>query len=352
MQKKQFMVFRLDDNVIITLLAVCTLASMAFIVRYRSYKPCKDFSINTVGTILTVGHIVRFETDAKDFKRLSWDFGDNQKSETEVASALHSFDDPGNYTIALLADGKCVEYKTITVVAAPEVIDSSLVAKVVMPATAIVGAPVLFKDTSSKASSWEWRFGETAVVDGVLRNQVYTFTTPGIKTISVVINGNYKTPLVRKIYVSPKEERNIPVAVAQPRPRVNERPNTDPLTQQINPQPQQQPQEAPPPPPTPSYPDVAPADLNQMFRNAAGGGKPISDFAKYFCDGNLNTTVILNGKSVSFQQFYNKVAAVKRGDKLTFTTTVFKNRQTNCINKLEIIGKVKAGMFNMSWRDL
>ncbi len=356
MQKKQFMVFRLDDNVIITLLAVCILASLAFVVRFKNYKPCSEFSIKTVGSSLRVGTIVRFETDVRNFKQLQWDFGDNQQSVTEVASAMHAFDAPGNYTIMLVADGKCSEYKTITVYEAPEIIDSSLVAKVVMPATATVDVPVLFTDTSARASSWEWRFGETANVDGTLRNQYYTYKTPGWKTISVVINGNMKTPLVRKIFVNPKAAAEAPrVAGASGpviRPRVNDDPHTAPLPEQLNPAPQQQQPQPQTPEPTVMYPDVAAADFNQMLRNSAGGKRPISTFSKYFCEGNLNTTVILNGKATTFQQFFEKVATVKKGDKLSLTTTLYKSKQNNCVNKIDIIGKVKTGMLGMSWRDL
>lgn len=357
MQKKQFMVFRLDDNVIITLLAVCILASLAFVVRFKNYKPCADFMVKTVGTDLRVGTIVRFETDARDFKRLHWDFGDNQRSVTEVGSVMHSFDAPGDYTITLIADGKCTEYKTITVYNAPEIVDSTLIAKVVMPTTAEVDVPVLFKDTSSRASSWEWRFGETANIDGNLRNQYYTYKTPGWKTISVVINGNLRTPLVRKIFVTPKAPAEQPRAAANTpgpviRPRVNDNPETAPLPQQLNPATPAQPVQAQTPEPTVTYPDVAAADFNQMLRNSAGGKRPISTFSKYFCEGNMNTTVILNGKATTFQQFFAKVAAVKKGDKLSLTTTLYKNKQNNCVNKIDVIGKVKTGMLGMSWRDL
>lgn len=357
MQKKQFMVFRLDDNVIITLLAVCILASLAFVVRFKNYKPCTDFTIKTVGSALRVGTIVRLETDVRDFKRLHWDFGDNQQSVTEVGSVMHSYDAPGDYTIMLIADGKCTEYKTITIIAAPEIVDSTLIAKVVMPATAEVDVPVLFTDTSSRATSWEWRFGETATVDGTLRNQYYTYKTPGWKTISVVINGNMKTPLVRKIFVNPKAAPELPRAAAGApgpviRPRVNEDPQTAPLPEQLNPNPRPQNPKPQVPEPVVMYPDVAAADFNQMLRNSAGGKRPISAFSKYFCEGNMNTTVILNGKATTFQQFFAKVAAVKKGDKLSLTTTLYKNKQNNCINKIDVIGKVKTGMLGMSWRDL
>lgn len=359
MQKTQFMAFRLDDNVVITLLAVAIIASMAFVVRYKSYKPCSDFDITSVGSRLTAGSTIRFETNAKDFKRLEWNFGDNQQSVTEVGSVIHSFDSPGDYTIAVTLDGgRCVEFRTVRVEAAPEVVDATLIAKAVIPESVEVGVPFMVKDTSNRSQTWAWRFGETADVDGNTRETSYAYKTEGWKTISVVINGNEKTPLVRKIFVNPRRETATPAIAAIPGPRTSRggglsgHPNTAPLNEQLNPTPQQQAAPTPAPAPEKKYPNIVVADFNQMLMSSAGGRRGAGEFAKYFCDENLNTTVILNGKATTFQQFFAKVAGVKKEDKLRLTTTLHKNGQSNCIQKIDVIGKVKAGVLGMSWRDL
>src|SRR5205823_4620391 len=113
METKQSLVSRLDENVIITMLAVSVLATIVFAFRYKNYEPCRPFNIRTVAAHYQTGEVIRFETDARAFQRLQWNFGDNQNNETRIASAVHAFDQPGNYTIALSTDNLCTQYKTV-----------------------------------------------------------------------------------------------------------------------------------------------------------------------------------------------------------------------------------------------
>lgn len=348
MQKKQFMVFRLDDNVIITLLAVCVIASLAFVVRYSNYKPCGPFNINTIGNTFNTGSIIRFETDVKDFKELEWDFGDNQTDLTTVSSSIHSYDYPGEYVITLSVDGRCTQYKTIFVRLAPKVVDSTLVPRVVIPENTEVGKPTSFADTTRNAVSWEWRFGETANVDAISKNPVYVYRTPGWKTISLVINGNINNALIRKIFVNPAKVENKTDKEAGRRPPpiiVQRKPETDPLADQLKEEKNAEPKATEPA----KAPEISVAEFKQMLYGVAGGSQNAGSFAKYFCDGNLNTYTNLNGEPATFNQFCARLAKLKKASDIrNMTVTLKKNQETNCITAVDVIVKVKSGLFKLN----
>lgn len=354
MQKKQYMVFRLDDNVIITLLAVCIVASLAFVIRYKNYKPCTDFDIDISGTSFQTGTLIRFSTNVKDFKRLEWNFGDNQQQRvfTETASSMHSYDAPGQYVITLIKDGRCYGYKTITIEEAPEIVDSTVLPVIKMPDSAYVGDPVTFEEISQKARSWDWRYGDANSLNSSAQRFFTTrFMTEGVKTISVTINGSAKA-VIRRLVVLPKKPSSLPLG--PPRPLRGEA--GGPLPPPILPQGVDTAKKAPVTDPvvTPEkkYPGWDPATFNQMMRASTGGKGRATDYQKYFCDNNINTTVILNGNAVTFQEFFEKVKAVKKADDLSLHTQIFTNPSTNCVVKISVIAKVKAGLLKWSQRNL
>lgn len=356
MEKKQNMTFRLDDSVVIAFLVACVIASMAFVVRYTNYTPCKEFSIKTLTDKIFTASLTRMEADITTGKKYEWDFGDNQDAVTEVNSVVHSYDRPGEYLITLTVDGRCVQQKTIFVQQAAEIVDSSQVPRAIIPHLAEVGKPVSFIDTTQNARTWEWRFGENENVDAYVKNPTYTFRQPGTKTITLTINGNNKNVLVRKIFVSPPQTQQLPVQPipqrqSAPRRPINQMPETNPLDDQLNPKPQ--PQTPAAPPPIVKAPDISIGEFKQMLYGVADKKLNAGSFAKYFCDGNLNTYTNINGKAETFNQLCAKLASLKKSNDIkSMTVTPTKNPQTNCITSVQIIVKVKKGIFGLSTSHL
>lgn len=113
MQKKPFLDLRLNDMVTTTLLAVCMIASMAVVVKYKNHIPLTNFKIQTSSGQIITEAAVRFETNAKGFGRLRCDFGDAQNAASELNSVFHSFERPGRYTVVLSVDGRCTQYMNL-----------------------------------------------------------------------------------------------------------------------------------------------------------------------------------------------------------------------------------------------
>lgn len=339
LQKKQTLAVRLDENVILVMLAAAVLAVIIMLIRYKNYSPCVPFNLTSRAGNYYTGEVVRFETNALKYRLLHWDFGDNQSNETSVSSAVHAYDQPGEYTVALTMNGECTEYKTIYISRAPVVVDSLLLPKFTFPQSAEVGKPVQFADTTHGAEHWEWRFGETAGIDATASNPTYVYRTPGLKTISLVINNNPLQLAVGKIYVNPappppvKKQSSgggMPVIVIQ------DKPTSAPLTDQLP---------APPAEEVKRAPEISKEDFEQMLRQVAGNFKKADNFSPYLCN-NLNIQVSLNGTEITFNELCNKLSSLKNEKKIKrLNVQMVKNDKTNCIVALVVNMKLKESLF-------
>jgi hypothetical protein len=329
---------RVDDKAIVTMIIPAVLALMVMAWRSINDTTCVNFAITSRSDHYFTGEVVRFESNIQRFKTLHWDFGDDQGNDTKIASAVHAYDVPGEYTVTLTADGTCTEFARIVISAAPVVSNPKLRPTFVCPQSAEVGKPIQFSDTTGGATQWEWRFGETATVDATDKSPKYTYTTPGLKTVTVVINNDEQQMGIAKIYVNPpatpkRRDRsdNRPLIILPFKPNAPGQ-KSDSL----------KPEEAP----VVKAPDVSDDQFEKMLRGVAGKQKTADSFAPYF-GGNLNVQANLNGQVMPFTELCNKFNALKSEKKIKkLTVQLVKNDKTNCIIALFVTLKEKEGLFN------
>ena len=337
METKQSFVSRLDENVIITMLAVSVLSTIIFAFRYKNTVPCTPFAIRTTAAHYYTGETIRFETDARTFQRLQWNFGDNKNNETQTTSAVHAYDQPGNYTITLSKDNRCTQYKTVVITQAPKVLNPLLQPTFIAPKTAEVGKPVSFKDTTKGATQWEWRFGETATVDAVSVTPTYVFTTPGLKTVSLVVNNNIQQPGMASVFVSPSvikaatNNKNGGGGGGTKIIAIPERPQNDPLGQQNS---------VVEPPPT--VQDITKEQMEAELRLVADKQRTVQSFLPYLC-GNPNVQISLNGKESTFSAFCDELAKLKNSKKIKSLNVQMLKNERHCIIGLLVTLKKKDG---------
>jgi hypothetical protein len=209
----------------------------------------------------------------------------------------------------------------------------------VCPQTAEVGKPVIFQDTTAGAHSWEWRFGETAVIDATSSTANYTYKTPGLKTISLVINNDPKQLGVCKVYVNEKQVSPSRSAAHQPKQPpfivVPAKPVTPSIEEQNHTQP------AATEPPKAHGVEISKEDLEKQLRLVANNLYKADNFSQYFCN-NLNIPVSLNGTEVTFTQLCNKLSSIKNDKKIKqLNVQQIKNSETNCIIGLNVSLKMK-----------
>ena len=340
---------RLDERVILTMLGVALLAMIIMAARYKSHEVCVPFYIKTVAQHYNAGEVIRFETNASG-KHFFWDFGDGQVNDTKGFTVVHAFDEPGEYTVALTTQANCTEYKTVMIAPAPKTADPALVPEFICPQSAEVGKPVQFQDTTRGATRWEWRFGETATVDATYRVATYTYTTPGLKTVSIVINNNEQRMGICKIYVNPaapppvkSESKSGGSGGARGIVVIPEKPTNDPLGGGTTAEPLPT---APPPPVIVRAPDITSKEFENGLRAVVNNFKNAQSFSAYLC-GNLNLQVSFNGAAVSFTEMCNRLSAIKNEKKIKrLNVQLIKNEQTNCIIAMVVDFKEKEGFLS------
>ena len=335
MNNRQIEYRRVDDNAIITMIVLAVFSLLIMAWRYTNHTVCPSFGVTVRANHYFTGEAIRFESNIGIFHTLHWNFGDNQGNDTRITSAVHAYDEPGEYTVALTANGECTEYARISISPAPSVENPRLIPAFICPQSAEVGKPVQFSDTTRGASQWEWRFGETATVDATEKDPRYTYTTPGLKTVTVVINNDQREMGLCKIYVNPalkkKDHGNDrPVIIVRNRP---------------GPEPQKD-SSATPPPAVAKAPEISSADFDLQLRAVANKLKTAANFSDYFC-GNLNVQVNLNGQMMTFTELCNKFSALKNDKKIKrLTVQLVKNENTNCIITMFVTLKERESLFN------
>lgn len=343
MNKKKLLPSYLDDKVVFSMIGVTLISFFIMAYKYKTYTPCQDFTIDAkspTGHFYT-GEIIRFATaGAKSFKKWEWHFGDEEIDRTAVSYASHAYDQPGEYTITVTANGTCTEYRTIVITRAPVIENPLLIPKIICPQSAEVGKAVSFSDTTNGATQWEWRFGETGTVDATSRAASYVYTSPGIKSISLIVNNDPRQYISCKVMVNlpaPEAPKNRPPAGGGRQIVINAKPETDPL----EPEPVTN-----KPPEIVKAPEISFQQFEANLKAVSNGYKTAEDFAPYLCD-NLNVQTLLNGESLTFRELCNKFASFKSSKKIKqLSVHLTKNSQSNCIILVTVVLKKRENLID------
>ena len=160
-----------------------------------SYQPPSPTDADTVTftdqSVDPVGKIVSW----------AWNFGDGESA--DVQTPTHQFPDEGTYTVTLTVTDACGVHATAS---KPVIVANALpIAKLVAPATAVVGTPVEFYDHSYDPSPngqivhTAWDFGDGTTCpgtaggcgDGSVLAPIHTYTAPGVYTVQLVVIDNH-----------------------------------------------------------------------------------------------------------------------------------------------------------------
>jgi PKD repeat protein len=321
----------LDERVILTMIICSVLASLVLAFRYKTAKPEYPVNISVKSGPLYTDELILFTAEGTDVKNQSlvWNFGDQSKLNDNNITAIHSYKAPGRYDVSLTINGNRQENKTIYITEAPRHDDPNLLAQFTGPDKATVGEPVTFKDLTSGAREWNWYFGETNSLDAVTAEAKYTFSTPGFKNVTLIVNGKMTGRL--KVFVAPKpvvkpspkppgEKINFPVhevPVEVPLPKSSDTVKTSVTTSPVH-----------------KAPDIAEEQLTNRLKKVVDGQITAADFGEYMC--NLNITVYANGEGKSFNSFCNQLAEIKKSKNLKKLEVIRidKDPNTNCIKSI------------------
>lgn len=289
------------DKMVLRLFLVAFLVS-ASVLAYRAtnYSPCKEVKIEVKTKDLVEGKLITFTDNTDNATSWEWNFGDSSKVVINK-EALHVYNKPGKYNVSLMVNGICKETKEIIVKEKPFVIDSTKLAVFNLPRTIKVGKKLVVVDKTLNATTWEWRFGETAGANSTKKVAKYVYETPGLKTVSLVVNGDIKHATSKKIEVLPlkKQSRQINTISAVKRTvgdQIKDAPSILPLGKK-----DQKEKDA-----LNDAPKTVPFISESQFKNKLilVSRKKVSanTFKKYLC-GDLNKSIIVNGAKTTFLEF-------------------------------------------------
>ncbi|MBS1737098.1 MAG: PKD domain-containing protein, partial [Bacteroidetes bacterium] len=154
----------------------------AIIVAPNSIK--LNFAMNGPDHYGCIPHTVAFINNSSGASSFQWDFGDGNILSTykNIDTVYHTYYAAGNYTILLRAQNNCADTSTtdqLTVFPKPTAafaVQSNRVCK---------GDTLFFKNNSTLATSYQWKFGDGTT--SVLENPKHVYTSPGLYTVKLFV---------------------------------------------------------------------------------------------------------------------------------------------------------------------
>jgi PKD repeat protein len=339
------------DIRVIFFFAIILLSSIViFIVQFFNHVDCEDANFYMLTENSQSGESIEFYDRTPNAKTWKWDFGDDSAADKRKHT-FHVYEKPGKYYVTLTINGDCGHTKEI-IIKDKYAIDRFGTPKIITPKIITVGQPAYFRSNSENAKTWEWAFGENKGIDETASDPVYNFSTPGEKTITLVVNGDFGRVAKKIIYVHPRViKKTNPLDIASyeyekkaenfylPRGSVKR----DPLEEML--------QYVPVAPKTKTIKDStntikkAPKISEDQFEilliKVAEGSKVKDDFAEYLCD-DLDIPIVKNDSELLT---FSQLCADIKGKKLKIESIrLKKDKQNNCVKGLNISYKVKKFM--------
>lgn len=321
----------LDKSVTLFFLAAFLISASVLAYKYTSKVPCDVVVLDVKANKFNVGELVRFNDKTVGAESWRWDFGDDT-SGSILQEALHVYRKPGEYNVRLLVNNSCEKVTTITINEKKKLIDSTKFPVFNIPKSILVGEQLLVEDETFNAKSWEWRFGETAGSNSSKQKASYVYTTPGLKTISLVVNDdlNYITKKQIEVIPLPEKKEKIEPLV------IKEAPNEPAWKIKDAPKKTEAKEEEPAP-----APYISDAQFAQRLMMVSRGEATAKSFSDFFC-GDLGKQIVAEGKTMSFLVFCERIQ--DRKIKKIKRLQVFRDENSNCIKTITI-DYSKKGLF-------
>lgn len=340
-------VFANFETKIITLFAILLVISIVvFSFKYKKHVNCDTSDFYIVAENFSVGEVIEFHNETPNATDWKWDFGDGSPKETKN-HALHKYTEPGIYTITLVINGFCLKEKKIQIKNHGEILDRTKLPTIIAPKIAAVGQKVNFtyKYYTNETFSWEWSFGETGQIDNTNEFASYSFRTPGPKTITLIVNGEYKFKTSKIIYIKPRpafkkdSEMMLEEGYTYEKPvqsfyKPKGNPKADYSDKWLKPISTRSSERHI----TEFAPDISENQFELLIHQVANETKEKGDFGKYICD-NYQIPVIKNGDQViSFEEFCTRI----KGKEIKIESLRLTRDNLNCIDGFTISYKVKG----------
>ncbi|MDC1161819.1 PKD domain-containing protein [Tenacibaculum sp.] len=313
----------IDKSVIRLFIIAFLISASVLAYRYTKYTPCKEVVFAVTSDDFRESKLVKFTDNTANAKVWKWNFGDSSK-EVFSKEALHIYKKPGEYYVKLTVNDICERIEKVVIKQKIFVIDSTKLPIFKLPNSILVGEKLTVIDKTPNASTWEWRFGETANINSKERIAKYTYKESGLKTVSLIVNGDVQHMIKKRINVLPieQEDERINDITAVQR-TVDDGIKDKPLdAMDSNGAPK-------------SVPFISESQFKNNLILVSKKKMSVNSFKKYLC-GDLNKSIIVNGKKTSFLAFCELIKDKKLKIK---EVKLYRDKGSNCIKDVTIVRK-------------
>lgn len=337
-----------DYRVILALIGIIIFGVIVYIIKNNKYIDCDNADFTIVAELYEAQEVIEFKNDTKNVKSWEWNFGDKTPIDYRK-DALHKYETPGVYHVTLTLNGKCTKEKIIEIKNFGGLVNNFKVPEINVPQVVEAGKPINFKfKYQGTIFSTEWSFGESEQLDNTQANPDYTYSIPGMKTVTLIVNGDIEHIAKKTIYVSPRalvetkidttkfyNQREAPEHFERPLGS----PQEDPLVeyiQGIKAKPTSRPVAKVENTPV-IAPDISEEQFELLLLQVANQSKTKDDFSQFFC-GNLELPVVKdNNQILKFSEFCKNI----KGKEIRIDALRLTKNNVNCVDGFSISYKVK-----------
>ncbi len=334
MSKSNNMSTHIDKSVIQLFALVFLISTTTLAFRYVNNAPCDEVFMVHSANAYRVGEIIKFTDRTEGALEWNWDFGDGSETVSQK-NPLHIFYDKGDFEVRLVVNNQCEKVETISIKEKLVALDSTKFPQFELPKMIKVGQVLRVRDQTENANSWEWRFGETASANATTKTAEYSYEEPGLKTVSLIVNGDLTYIRKKKINVVPLPESSDKIEKSK-RQRRDKRLELDQAPEGTEMEEIEEEKEEEPN----IVPFITTGNFENKIKMVAGGKINPQVFSEFFC-GDDNPLIEVNGRNTTFLDFCEKIS----GKKIKIRSlNLIRKADSNCISSFQIAYK-KSGLF-------
>ncbi len=335
-----------DYRILALFISLMLIGTIFFFKKAINTVDCENSTFYILAKNRLEGETIEFYNETPNASTWKWDFGDGSSNEFDK-NTTHIYKNSGKYRVKLTINDNCITYKDITIKSVGDLSKRIRVPEIIAPAVARVGEEVAFDYyyNGTDIFSWEWSFGESSRLDNTDSNPTHVYQTPGIKKITLIINGNIKSITSKTILVKPKEQaltqayaedveikplklRRGPAQIDPAEEFAMTLPVVPPSSKKKNKESQKNASKAP---------SISEEQFELLLHQVAKQSKTKDDFGSFLCEDYKIPVLINDSKIIPFDEFCKKlIGKTLKISKIRLTTN-----ENNCIINVEITYKIK-----------
>lgn len=327
--------FRIDSMISNFFIFIIIPLAMLLGFKFYNYQAPPEVSFDVLGDEHMENEMLKFRNNTAGDHSYEWNFGDSTQL-CQDNSPIHTYSKAGEYTVTLVVDGQYKFHELVSVERLKDETPMIVIPRIAGPKQMYVGASAIFTCSTKGGSVWEWRVNGSRQVYSKKKSVKFTFSKPGYKTVSLVIDGNKEFTAQKKVYVRVKPTEEHKYVAPEKTPSKKEEkyiPETPEVYTFLNKIKDESVKEEP---------LLSDKELTVMFLKIAKGNGDKKKFLKYFYDNNKNLMVRCNGDLMTFEKLIEDV----EGKNIALKEFTTERRNSTRIVNVTIRYKKKRGFKN------